>query len=169
MSDEIEPDSDMFQPEAPESPPEPQQEDESDQAAEGWGAKSATVELEPPAKPRGYRYAPDEKAVILKKVQDLQALGEPLVKALAMAGITYATYNRWLEDPSLRPPQSKPNPPREPVVSRVPLPSGVEPSPYALTLDARDLVAANRAAIVAALTIGKHESVKAAITALLES
>ena len=165
MPGDPEPDNQVVQPE----PAEGSQDEPVPADSGGWGDKSATVEIEPPAKPRGYRYAQDEKAVILKKVQDLQALGEPLVKALAIAGITYATYNRWLEDPSLRPPQSRPSPPREPVVTRVEIGSGVELGPYALVLDARDLVAANRAAIVAALTIGKHESVKAAILALLES
>lgn len=138
-------------------------------AEEGSEVKSITAEVELGGKPRGYRYAPDEKAAILRRVQDMQALGQPLNKALAAVGVTYATFNRWLEDPDLRPPQSRPNPPREPVVTRVPLSSGVELGPYALVLDARDLVAANRSAIVAALTIGKHESVKAAILALLES
>ena len=137
-------------------------------AEEGWGSQSITAEIELGKRPRGYRYPRDEKRTILRRVQELQALGQPLNKALAAVGVTYATFNRWLEDAELRPPQSRPNPPREPVMTRVPLSSGVELGPYALVLDARDLVAANKAAIVAALTIGKHEDVKAAILGLLD-
>lgn len=163
MPDEVEMDTEVVEPETTQTPPveEPATED-------GSSVKSITAEIELGGKPRGYRYPRDEKMAILRKVQDLQSLGQPLNKALAAVGVTYASFTRWLEDPDLRPPQSRPNPPREPVITRVPLSSGVELGPYALVLDARDLVAANRSAIVAALTIGKHESVKQAIEKLLE-
>ena len=142
-------------------PPEPEP-----QGTEPEPAELAEVPL---AGRRGHRYTPDERLVKVRRISELRALGQSVVEACRSAGVTYASYRKWEAELGDRVPATKPAPPEREPMARVPVSSGVAKSPYLIELDVRDLVRANRAAVVAALTVGKHEQVKAAILGLLES
>lgn len=146
---------------------------DSETSDETSSSTSVVVSVPNPKKGhRGQRYSLEEKRAKLQQIHDFRALGQTAVNACEAAGVTYASYRKWQEElgddrePAARSARTRR---AVEVPSRVTLGSGLARSPYTVELDIRDLIAANREAVVAALTVGKHEQVKAAILALLDA
>lgn len=148
--------------------------DEQDSVTESESSATTSVVVtvpNPKKGQRGQRYSIEEKRAKLQQIHDFRALGQTAVNACEAAGITYASWRKWREElgendePTRTPRASR----GVDVPRRVTIASGSARSPYTVELDIRDLIAANREAVVAALTVGKHEQVKAAILSLLDT
>ena len=130
---------------------------------------------------RGKSLTTDEKAAMVKRVQDRVTLtGEAVTVACKALGVVYATYLKACEalglDTMVQPRgQTRSKSPGKasrqssPGTSSQRVPMSPLKSTYTVEFDARDLVAANRQAFIEALLEGKSADIKRTVIFLLGS